>query len=42
MKGEDLLNRLVHDIYEETEVDGDDLSAFCRVGSDGGNDSDFI
>ena len=36
LEGTDLLNHLVHDINDEPEISGDDLSAFSRVGSDNG------
>ena len=35
LEGTDLLNQLVHDINDESEICGDDLSAFSRVGNDG-------
>ena len=34
LDGTDLLNHLVHDINDEPEISGDDLSAFSRVESE--------
>ena len=40
LEGADLLNHIVHDLDDEPEVSGDDLSAFSGPDSDSGNDSD--
>ena len=40
LEGADLLNHLVHDLNDESELSGDESSAFSRAGSDSGNDSD--
>ena len=40
LEGADLLDHLVHDVENEPEESGDELSAFSGEDSDSGNESD--